>query len=248
MRKRRGLFSLFFQKRIDREISLFRDEQMVFLGTVAHDLRTPMTSISGFVDAILDGTIPPENQEHYLKIVSSETHRLSRLVNTLLNVTRIQSGQGSLNITDFDVCENARLALISLEQLINSKNIEIDFLPCEDTCYVSADSDAIHQVLYNLLHNAIKFTDDGGKISIRFEKQQSDKCLITVSNTGDGIPDGELEHIFDRFYKASSSGGTGLGLYICKTIIDLHGEEITVKSRKNEDTCFGFTLPCVEKS
>lgn len=243
MRKRFSLFDFLFRKKIDREISALRDEQNTFLGTVAHDLRTPLTSIAGFTDAILDGTIPPEKQEQYLRIVSSESHRLSRLVSNLLNITRIQSGKGSLNVTDFDLCENARLALISLEQQINAKNIEIDFLPCEDACYVSGDSDCVHQVLYNLLQNAVKFTDDGGKISICIEEYEKDKCLITVSNTGDGIPADELPHIFDRFYKAGASGGTGLGLYICKTIIDLHGEDIWADSKENECTSFKFTLP-----
>ncbi len=242
MRKKCGLFDFLFRKKTDREILKLRDEQNAFLGIVAHDLRTPMTSIAGFVDAILDGTIPPEKQEHYLKIVSSESHRLSRLVSNLLNISRIQSGQGSLNITDFDVCENARLALISLEQQINAKNIEIDFSPCADNCYVSADSEAIHQVLYNLLHNAIKFSDDGGKIKISIEEHEKNKYLVCVSNTGDGIPEDELPHIFDRFHKSGASGGAGLGLYICKTVIDLHGEDIWAESKENEYTSFKFTL------
>lgn len=248
MRKRRGLFELIFKKKIDREISKLQAQQSEFLGVVAHDLRTPMTSIAGFVDGILDGTIPSERQEHYLKIVSAETHRLSRLVSNLLNITRIQSGKESLNITDFDVCENARLALISLEQQINAKNIEIDFSPCSDKCYVSADSEAIHQVLYNLLHNAIKFTEDGGKISISIEKQEDLKYILSVTNTGNGIPVSELPYVFDRFYKTGSSGGAGLGLFICKTIIDLHGEKIWAVSEQNDYTSFKLTLPVKKKN
>lgn len=225
----------------EKEIS-----QRSFLGSVSHDMRTPMTSIAGFVDGILDGTIPQEKQEQYLRIVSAETHRLSRLVSSLLDLTRIQSGERKFTKESFDICELLRLILISMEKQIDAKRIEIEFQPCDDKCMVFADRDGIHQVAYNLIHNAIKFTDEGGKIRIGTELENG-KYLISVYNTGKGMKKEELPHIFDRFYKSDPSrgldkSGVGLGLFIVKTILDSHGETIRAESEENEYSCFKFTL------
>ncbi len=219
-----------------------------FLGSVSHDMRTPMTSIAGFVDGILDGTIPPEKQEYYLKIVSAETHRLSRLVNSLLDITRIQSGERKFNMAEFDLCELLRLVLISMEAQIEAKNLEIEFDPCADKCTVFADSDGIHQVAYNIIHNAIKFTDDGGKIKISIDKYEGKKYLVTIYNTGKGMKKEELPYVFDRFYKADPSrgldkSGAGLGLFIVKTILGSHGQKIWVESEEGKYCAFKFTLP-----
>ncbi len=227
--------------------------QRSFLGSVSHDMRTPMTSISGFVDGILDGTIPPEKHEYYLKIVSAETHRLSRLVSSLLDITRIQSGERKFNIAEFDICELLRLILISMEAQIDEKRLEIEFEPCSEKCMVFADSDGIHQVCYNLIHNAIKFTETGGTLRIGVKKHEGKKYLITIYNTGKGIKADELPYVFDRFYKADPSrgldkSGAGLGLFIVKTILASHKETISVSSEEGKWCEFAFTLSRKEPS
>ncbi len=222
-----------------------------FLGNVSHDLRTPMTTIAGFVDGILDGTIPEEKHEYYLNIISQEVRRLSRLVNTLLEVSRLESGNVPKPI-DFNLSETARTVLISLESKISKKNIDIEFNTDEDDVFVSADPDLIHRVVFNLMDNAVKFTPEKGIISIGIsmvsDGRKKRKALFTIKNTGDGISKDELSHVFDRFYKTDTSrgldkSGTGLGLYIAKTAIANHGEDLTVDSVQGEYTEFRFSLP-----
>jgi signal transduction histidine kinase len=222
-----------------------------FLGNVSHDLRTPMTTIAGFVEGILDGTIPPEKHEKYLTIISQEVRRLSRLVNTLLEVSRLESG-ADLKPTDFNLSETARTVLISLESKISKKNIDIEFDTGDEDIFVNADSDSIHRVIFNLLDNAVKFTPEWGKISINIsyisDGRKKRKAQLSVYNSGDGIAKEELAHIFDRFYKSDSSrgldkSGTGLGLYIAKTTLLNHGEDISVDSVSGKYTEFKFTLP-----
>lgn len=222
-----------------------------FLGNVSHDLRTPMTTISGFVDGILDGTIPPEKHEKYLNIISQEVKRLSRLVNTLLEVSRLESGT-DLKMSDFNLSETARTVLISLESKISKKNIDISFETGDDDIYVNADKDVIHRVIFNLMDNAVKFTSEKGNISISVstvaDGRKKRKAQFVIRNTGEGIPKEELPHVFDRFYKTDRSrgldkSGTGLGLYIAKTSILNHGEDIYVDSVEHEYTEFRFTLP-----
>ena len=221
--------------------------QRSFLGSVSHDMRTPMTSMAGFVDGILDGTIPPEKQEYYLRIVSAETHRLSRLVNSILDITRIQSGERKFNKAEFDICELLRLILISMEKQIDDKNLRVEFEPCREKCMVYADSDGIHQVAYNLIHNAIKFTDEGGLLKIGVDSRSDGSYIVSVFNTGKGIKKQELPYIFDRFYKTDPSrgldkSGAGLGLFIVKTILTSQGEQIFAESEEDSYACFKFTL------
>ncbi len=222
-----------------------------FLGNVSHDLRTPMTTISGFVDGILDGTIPPEQHEKYLNIISQEVKRLSRLVNTLLEVSRLESG-AELKMSDFNLSETARTVLISLESKISKKNIDINFETGEDDIYVNADKDVVHRVIFNLTDNAVKFTPDNGNISITLstvaDGRKKRKARFVIRNSGEGIPADELPHVFERFYKTDRSrgldkSGTGLGLYIAKTAIQNHGEDMYVDSVVDKYTEFGFTLP-----
>lgn len=227
------------------------EERNAFIGNVSHDLRTPMTTISGFVDGILDGTIPPEKHEYYLNIISQEVRRLSRLVNTLLEVSRMESGT-DLKPSDFNLSETARTVLISLESKISNKNIDIEFDTGEDDIFVNADKDSIHRVIFNLMDNAVKFTPEKGKISINISSisdgRKKRKAKFVIRNSGEGIPKEELPHVFDRFYKTDRSrgldkSGTGLGLYIAKSSVMNHGEELTVNSVQGEYTEFEFTLP-----
>ena len=229
-------------------LATHEENRNTFVANVSHDLRTPMTTISGFVDGILDGTIPPEEQEKYLKTISVETHRLSRLVNTLLEVSRLESGK-VMHMTEFNVTETARQILISLMGKIESKKLDIQFEGGEDDVFVLADSDAIHQVLYNLVDNAVKFTPEKGTLSISVTAKGKKAC-ICVRNTGEGIPEEEIPRIFDRFYKSDRSRGldktgTGLGLYIVKTILDKHGESVHVESVPGDYTEFRFTLSLI---
>ena len=228
--------------------NLERNEETrrTFLANVSHDMRTPMTTIGGFIDAILDGTIPPEQYEHYLGIVSSEIKRLSRLVSTLLDISRIQAGERKFNMEPFDICELSRQIIISLEQRLSDKNLDVEFECDEDRMIAVADRDAIYQVLYNICDNGVKFACDGGKYRLSIRNADK-KITVSVYNEGDGIPKEDLPHVFDRFYKSDKSRGldktgVGLGMYISRTIIEAHGENITVRSKQGEFCEFTITL------
>ena len=218
-----------------------------FLANVSHDLRTPMTTIAGFIDGITSGAIPPEKHDYYLGIISTEIHRLSRLVSELLDISRLESGERKFNFAEFDVAEMARVILISFEKQIEEKALDVIFEADSDEMIAVADKDALHQVLYNLMHNAIKFSKNGGKFAVSITVIPGRKIRVSVYNEGQGIPKEELPLIFDRFYKADKSrgldkSGVGLGLYICKTIIDAHGEEIHAESPNSNGAEFWFTL------
>lgn len=218
-----------------------------FMSNVSHDLRTPMTSISGFIDGILDGVIPSEKHEYYLKIVSSEVRRLSRLVSTLLDLSRIQAGDRKFTMESFDICEMGRQILISFEGKLVEKKLDVEFETDEESLLVSADRDAIYQIFYNICDNGVKFASDGGKFRISINKQKGKKIIVSVYNEGNGISEEDLPYVFERFYKSDKSRGlnktgVGLGLFISKTIIDAHGEKIWVESEHGKDCCFKFTL------
>jgi signal transduction histidine kinase len=218
-----------------------------FIANVSHEFKTPMTTIAGFIDGILDGTIPPEKQRHYLDIVSQEVKRLSRLVRTMLDLSRIDNGELRLRPARFDLTGVVLSALLSLEKPIEDKKIEVRGLENTDSLFVNGDPDMIHQVVYNLLDNAAKFTNEGGYITLKLE-EKSDRVTVMVENSGQGIAPEELPMVFDRFYKTDKSrshdkNGMGLGLYIVKTIIRLHGGDITAESEQNEFCRFTFWLP-----
>ena len=218
-----------------------------FLANVSHDLRTPMTTIAGFIDGINSGAIPPEKHEYYLGVISAEVHRLSRLVSQLLDVSRLESGDRKFTFEAFDVAEMARIILISFEQKIDDKKLDVEFFAESDEMYAYADKDAIHQVLYNLCHNAIKFSHHGGMFRIRLVRGENKKIKISVFDEGEIISQEDGAMVFDRFYKSDKSRGldktgVGLGLYISKTIIDAHEEQISVESREGFGTEFSFTL------
>lgn len=218
-----------------------------FVANVSHELKTPMTTIAGYLDGILDGTIPPEKQRSYMELVSTEVRRLSRLVRNMLDVARLKDqGIPPDKLSDFDICEEASQALLSFEQRINQKKLNVDIDMPEFGLTVHAFADAVTQVLYNLLDNAVKFINEGGTLSIRVA-QQGTKAVVSVGNTGPTIDPEELPLIFDRFHKTDKSrstdrDGVGLGLYIVKTIVLAHGEDIYVTSRDGK-TEFTFTMP-----
>ena len=221
-----------------------------FVANVSHELKTPMTTIAGFVDGILDGTVPPEKQRQYLQLVSEETKRLNRLVRSMLDISRLQDQEGipPESKTRFDLLECAGQALISFEQKINAKHLEVSVDMPELPVYTLANQDQITQVIYNLLDNAVKFCHDGGRLSLEVHTGGS-RAYVRVTNTGATIPPEELPLVFDRFHKMDKSRSKnrdswGLGLYIVKTIVDAHGENISVTSRDGQ-TSFTFTLPVV---
>ena len=226
--------------------SLSKSEQRrsEFIANVSHELKTPMTTIAGFADGILDGTIPPDQERHYLEIISSETRRLSRLVRSMLDLSRLQSDERAAQ-QQFDICETLVRALVTLERKVNAKNLEVDAQLPEEPVPVWGDQDAITQVCYNLLDNAIKFSQEGGTLGLGVTVK-GPKATITISNQGETIPPEEQKLVFDRFHKTDHSrsadrDGVGLGLYIVKTILNSHKENITCTSEDGV-TKFIFTL------
>ena len=222
-------------------------QRQEFVANVSHELKTPMTTIGGYVDGILDGTIPPESQRKYLALVSDEVKRLSRLVRSMLDVSRLQD-QGGIPLEKmgrFDVAECLGQVLITFEQKINDKGLEVEVNFPEYPVYARGELDAITQVVYNLIDNAVKFAPQGGQLSLALQ-ESGQKVYVSVANTGQTIPPEELPLVFDRFHKIDKSRSLnrdswGLGLYIVKTIIGSHGEDISVTSRDGK-TQFTFTL------
>ena len=219
-----------------------------FIANISHELKTPMTTISGFADGILDGTVPPDRQTAALQTISSETKRLSRLVRRMLDVSRLQAGKGLGAQEPFDIVELTARTMVSLEGKISAKSLDVVANLPEEPIQVWGDPDAITQVCYNLLENAIKFSRFGGHLWVEVAAQ-AQKALVTVRNEGVTIPPQELDLIFDRFHKSDKSRsmdreGVGLGLYIVKTILNEHKENITVQSEDGL-TQFQFTLTLV---
>ena len=218
-----------------------------FIANVSHELRTPMTTIGGFIDGIIDGTIEQEKQPYYLGIVHDEIKRLSRMVESMLNVSRLESNEFSLKYESFNFKEMLISIVISQEQRIEKNGLSILGLDEIPDVTLNADKDLIYRVVYNLVDNAVKFTNANGKISFSI-KPTAKNMTFKIENTGRGIPQGELQYVFDRFYKGDKSRSankesTGLGLYIVKTIIKNHGGVIAVSSVENKFTAFEFTLP-----
>ena len=218
-----------------------------FMGNIAHELRTPMTTIKGFVDGILDGTIPPDMQNHYLQLVSEETGRLARLIQNMLDLSKLESGEYQVNARMFNIWETLTGVALSAEQRINDGMIDLEGLTMDEKVLVYADPDLIHQVAYNILDNAIKFTPAGGTIKFHVEKL-GPEVEISIWNSGQGISPEALPYVFQRFYKEDRSRGlhargVGLGLNICKVLVNLSGGQIRVESQQGEWCQFVFTLP-----
>ena len=218
-----------------------------FVSNVSHELKTPMTSIAGFIDGILDGTIPQNKQQYYLEIVSAEVRRLSRLVISMLNMSKIESGDLEIKPSNYDISDQIIHILLTFEQKIENKNIEIRGLDNLKPTYIVADPDMIYQAIYNLFDNAVKFTNEGGYIEVSLVERSSD-IEVSIKNSGEGIRQEELSKVFERFYKVDKSRsldskGAGLGLYIVKLMIEMHGGRVLAKSDSTETAEFTFNLP-----
>lgn len=228
-----------------RDLDRLETMRREFVANVSHELRSPLTSIQGFLVGILDGTVPEEEAEKYLGIVLDESRRLAKLITTLLDMSRIESGQTPLKKTSFDINEMIARVLVRQEAQISARDIDVDLQFAIDPCAVFADSDRIEQVLVNLIDNAIKFTGDNGKITVSTRKGK-DGIHIAVQDNGPGIPKEDLPFVLERFYtanKAHTTGtGSGLGLSIAKSIIEQHGHRIQVESTPGEGATFSFVL------
>ena len=232
------------------EIARTEDDQKKFVANISHDFRSPLTSIRGYLEAMLDGTIPPELHEKYLRIVLNETERLTKLTNGLLQLNNLNTKGMLLEKTTFDINKVIRDTAASFEGTCSKKHIKLQLLLTGDQLFVRADMGKIQQVLYNLLDNAIKFSHENSSIKIETTEKKN-KLYISVKDYGIGIPKEELKLVWDRFYKSDASRGkdkkgTGLGLSITKEIIHSHGENINVVSTLDAGSEFIFTLPVVD--
>lgn len=228
-------------------LSQIENSRRSFVANVSHEFKTPMTTIGGFINGILDGTIPPEKQDYYLNIVSAEIKRLSKMVNMMLNISKIETGNVDMKIEQFDISQKLVTTFLGFEQLISEKNIEISGFEDLVPAVIHGDSAMIDQAIYNLADNAVKFTDSGGKITVN-TACDNEYVYFAITNTGKGIPEKDLEKVFQRFYKVDQSRSTdvkstGLGLYLIKSIIDLHNGTITLESEVNNFTRFTIRLP-----
>jgi signal transduction histidine kinase len=219
-----------------------------FVANVSHELKTPMTSIGGFIDGMLDGTIPEEQRRRYLTLVSEEVKRLSRLVTGMLNLSKIEDGELQLNLTPFDVNELLFTTALRFERIIADKELELVGLDTLEPVTLPGDRDMLTQVFYNLIDNAVKFTPRGERLEFT---GRTDRGIyrFALRNTGVGVSSEELARIFERFYKTDKSRsfdvkGAGLGLYLAQTIVKMHGGTISAKSDGESWTEVIVELPC----
>ena len=226
------------------QLNTLEQSRRDFVANVSHELRSPVTSIQGFAQGMLDGTIPHEDHEQYLSVVVDETRRLSKLINNLLSLSRMENEDVKLTITRFDVNELIRRVLISRIPEIDEKHIDVDIQFENEQQFVQADMDQIQQVVINLMDNALKFSPTGGTLTLA-TRQENKLTFVTVKDTGSGIRPEDAPHIFERFYKADKAHtvgkGTGLGLAICRRIMEKHGQRIRLVPT-DTGAAFGFTL------
>ncbi len=220
-------------------------DRVDFMSSISHDLRSPITSIRGFVEGMLDGTILEEEREHYLKIVQQESRRLQKLVNELFEMSTIQR-KGQMTMGVFDICELVEDVLDSHETQLLEKNISVDLeLSSEGRSLVIGNDEAIQRVLVNILANSIRFCPRDGKIKISSYLTQNNIYHLAIEDSGTGLSEDDIAHVFDRFYKgdkARNSDGSGLGLYIARNIINAHGQVIEAGNSKLGGARFTFTL------
>ena len=227
-------------------LAVMESTRRSFTANVSHELKTPMTTIGGFIDGILDGTIPPERQGYYLRIVSGEVQRLSRMVQSMLAIARIEAGELTIAPVPVEITDIVTRTVFTFEQRLEGKQIEVRGLDAEKHL-VEADADLIHQVVYNLVDNAVKFVDQGGYLEFAYHTE-GNMTFISVKNSGAGVAPEEIPKLFDRFYKSDKSrsldkNGVGLGLSIVKTIMNLHNGDIYIRSEPGQYTEFVFSLP-----
>lgn len=232
-------------------IASAEDDQKKFVANVSHDFRSPLTSIKGYLEAMLDGTIPPEMHEKYMTIVLNETERLTKLTNGLLTLNNLNTKGMMLDRTDFNINAVIKNVANTFEGICKQKTIAISLVLTGDALYVNADMEKIQQVLYNLTDNAIKFSHHDSIIKLETTVKKN-KVFVSVKDFGIGIPKADQKLVWERFYKSDASRGkdkkgTGLGLSIVKEIINCHNEHINVISTEGEGTEFIFSLPLVEK-
>jgi signal transduction histidine kinase len=216
-----------------------------FISNVSHELRSPITSIKGFIGGVIDGVIPKDKENYYLSIAYEEIQRLARLVNDLLDLSAIEAGKFTMNISQIDINEIIRLSVIRLESKINMKKLKVDVLLQDEHLYVRGDRDRLTQVLTNLLDNAIKYVNDGGIIKLH-TRSRGDKVLVSIYNDGPCISEEDMKHVWDRFYKADKARtnkiSTGLGLPIVRNILTQLGEDIWIENKDKTGVTFCFTL------
>lgn len=229
------------------ELSTLEEDQRKFIANVSHDFRSPLTSIKGYIEAIMDGTIPYEMQDKYLNIILFETERLNKLTQSMLELNKYGKKGIMLDISSFDINNTIKMVAQSFEGTCKEKKISFELILTGQTSFVSADMSKIQQVIYNLIDNAIKFSHPDSTITIE-TTEKNEKVFISVKDTGIGIPKDSIKKIWERFYKTDLSRGkdkrgTGLGLAIVKEIISAHNENINVISTEGVGTEFIFTLP-----
>lgn len=224
------------------KVDLVRKE---FIANVSHEIRSPITSIKGFVSAILDGVIPKDREDYYLKIVNDEAERLSRLVTDLLDISAMEEGKLNLNIVKMDINEVITLCILNSERKIKEKNLNVEIIFNSNKEYCFGDRDRIIQVIINLVDNAIKYGKEKGKIEVE-TYSKGDLVYISVFNTGANIPKENLNKIWERFYKDDKSRtnkiSTGLGLPIVRLILTQHNQDIWVENIEGKGVKFTFTL------
>lgn len=234
------------------EIAGAEDDRKKLVANISHDFRSPLTSIRGYLEAMIDGTIPPESHEKYLNIVLNETERLAKLTNGLLTLNNLNTKGMFLDRTNFDINKIIRSTAASFEGTCRRKNISVELVLTDDEMYVNADMGKIQQVLYNLLDNAIKFSHQSDLIRVE-TSVKNNKLFVSVKDSGIGIPKEDLKSIWDRFYKSDLSRGrdkkgTGLGLSIVKEILNSHEEHINVISTEGVGSEFIFSLPLADEN
>ena len=216
-----------------------------FISNVSHELRSPITSIKGFIGGILDGVIPRDKENYYLKIVYDEIDRLARLVNDLLDISAMESGKFNLNISEFDINQTISLCILNLENKIQTKGLNVKAIFHEKRCFAIGDRERILQVMTNLLENAIKYSDDNGQIEVNISTK-GEKIFVSIFNSCDILSENDLNHIWDRFYKSDKSRtnkiSTGLGLSIVRLILSQHNQDICVENLEDKGVRFIFTL------
>lgn len=233
------------------ELDTFEEEQRKFISNVSHDFRSPLTSIKGYIEAMIDGTIPVEMQEKYLNIILFETERLNKLTQNILDLNQFGNRGMSLEIIEFDINQMIRTTTMTFEGVCNKKGLSFDLLLTGNELFVKGDMSKIQQVLYNLIDNATKFANN--KTSITIETNiRNEKVLISVKDKGIGIPSDSVKKVWERFYKTDQSRGrdkkgSGLGLAIVKEIVQAHNENINVISTEGVGTEFIFTLPLSDR-